>query len=100
MAVSDGTDVKVDRHATRRVKAAYNAFEERRLKEMGEDGSGQGLRLSQKKERIRDEFKRSPENPLNNTMNVEHNATKEEIALRKAQEKDRVETLYTSKNSK
>ncbi|XXG98533.1 hypothetical protein Hte_004857 [Hypoxylon texense] len=99
-ALTEDSEVKVDRHATRRVKAAYNAFEERRLKEMADDGSGQGLRLSQKKERIRDEFKRSAENPLNSTLNVDHNATKEEIAQTKAQEKARVETLYTSKSSK
>lgn len=96
-ALTENSDVKVDRHATRRVKAAYTAFEERRLKEMSEDGSGQGLRLSQKKERIHDEFKKSPENPHNNTLNVEHNATKDDIAQTKAQDKARVETLYSSK---
>ncbi|KAI1776875.1 hypothetical protein F4818DRAFT_412115 [Hypoxylon cercidicola] len=100
VVVTDGSDVKVDRHANKRVKAAYAVFEERRLEEMSKDGSGQGLRLSQKKERIHDEFKRSPENPLNNTLNVDHNATKEEIVETKAQERARIEALYSSKSSK
>ena len=39
---------KVDRHPERRFKAAYNAYEERRLQEMENDGTGQGLRLNQK----------------------------------------------------
>ena len=99
MALADDSDVKVDRNANKRVKAAYAAFEERRLQEMSEDGSGQGLRLSQKKELIRSEFKRSPDNPLNGTLNVKHNATKEEVAQTKAQEKARVETLYSTKTS-
>ena len=41
-------DAKIDRHPERRFKAAFAAFEERRLTEMDNDGSGQGLRQNQK----------------------------------------------------
>lgn len=41
-------NAKIDRHPERRFKAAYAAYEERRLAEMENDGSGQGLRQNQK----------------------------------------------------
>ncbi|KAI1409651.1 hypothetical protein F5Y13DRAFT_169749 [Hypoxylon sp. FL1857] len=101
VAVSESTDdIKVDRHATKRVGAAYAAFEERRLKEMKEDGSGSGMRLGSRKEQIRKEFLTSPENPLRHRLNVAHNATKEEIAAVKQEERARIEALYSSKSSK
>ncbi|KAL7627520.1 hypothetical protein AAE478_001713 [Parahypoxylon ruwenzoriense] len=78
-ALAKPSDVKIDRHPERRFPAAYAAFEERRLREMDEDGSGTGLRLAQKKNRIKKEFKNSPENPTHNPLNAKHNATKEEI---------------------
>ncbi|OTA96146.1 hypothetical protein M434DRAFT_393233 [Hypoxylon sp. CO27-5] len=97
--LSKSTEIKVDRHARRRVGAAYAAFEERRLKEMKEDGSGKGKRLNTKREQIWKEFEKSPENPLNNTLNVAHNATKEEIEELKQQEKARSRALFTTKSS-
>ncbi|KAI1210888.1 uncharacterized protein F4807DRAFT_420746 [Annulohypoxylon truncatum] len=97
--LGSSNEVKVDRNAKRRVKAAFAAFLERRLNEMTEDGSGKGLRLSQKRERIWAEFVKSDENPLNNALNVDHNATKEEIAAVKANEKARAKAVYTSKAS-
>jgi len=81
---------KIDRHPERRRKAAYAAFEERRLKEMDTDGSGAGLRLNQRKERIRKEFEKSPENPMNQ-LSVAYDASKEEIAQLKQAEKSKVE---------
>ena len=45
---SSSANDKIDRHPERRFKAAYSAFEERRLQEMESDGTGQGLRLNQK----------------------------------------------------
>ncbi|OTB08134.1 hypothetical protein M426DRAFT_317234 [Hypoxylon sp. CI-4A] len=89
IALGGPPDVKVDKHAERRVGAAYKAFEARRLEEMEEDGSGKGLRLSQKKKQIMTEFKKSPENPLNN-VHVEHNATRDEI--REIRERERAKT--------
>ncbi|KAI1481553.1 hypothetical protein F4774DRAFT_35638 [Daldinia eschscholtzii] len=99
IAVSGGNDVKVDRHPERRAPAAYRAFEERRLKEMEEDGTKKLLNHSQRTKLIREEFKKSPENPLNNINNVSHNATKDEINATKQREVERIEALY-SKGSK
>lgn len=81
---------KVDRHPERRRKAAYAAFEERRLKEMDADGSGAGLRLNQRKERLRKEFEKSPENPFNQ-ISVAYDASRDEIAQVKEQEKAKIE---------
>ncbi|KAI0152391.1 hypothetical protein F4776DRAFT_29410 [Hypoxylon sp. NC0597] len=101
VAVSESSnDIKVDRNATKRIGAAYAAFEARRLREMKEDGSGSGMRLGSKKEQIRKEFLTSPENPLRNRLNVAHNATKEEIEEVKKEERARIEALYSSKSSK
>ncbi|KAI0840941.1 hypothetical protein F5Y06DRAFT_233745 [Hypoxylon sp. FL0890] len=101
VAVPESTnDIKVDRHPSRRVGAAYAAFEERRLKEMKEDGSGAGMRLGSKKVQIGKEFLTSPENPLMHRLNVAHNATKEEIEAVKQEERARIEALYSSKSSK
>ncbi|KAI0387890.1 hypothetical protein F5Y04DRAFT_241233 [Hypomontagnella monticulosa] len=98
--LGNSSEVKVDRNAGRRVKAAYAAFEERRLQEMKEDGSGEGKRLNTKREQIWKEFLKSEENPLNNSLNVEYNATKDEVAQAKEQEKIRKQDMYTSKSSK
>ncbi len=95
VVLADSSVTKADRHAERRVKAAYTAFKERRLEEMNEDGSGKGLRLSQKLAQIKTEFKKSPENPLNN-LHVKHNATKEEIEDLKQQERGQTEARLTS----
>ncbi|KAI5917081.1 DUF1014-domain-containing protein [Camillea tinctor] len=91
------SDTKVDKHAERRVKAAYAAFEERRLIEMSHDGSGKHLRLSQKQEQIRKEFKKSPENPLNQ-LHVQHNASQAEIQAAKEREKDSAEARLVASN--
>jgi len=88
---------KIDRHPERRRKAAYAAFEERRLKEMDADGSGAGLRLNQRKERIRKEFEKSPENPMNQ-LAVAYDATKEELAQLRQAEKSKVEGRLATKD--
>ncbi|KAL1879373.1 hypothetical protein VTK73DRAFT_7104 [Phialemonium thermophilum] len=90
------SDTKIDRHPERRFKAAYAQFEERRLKEMETDGTGQGLRLNQKKERIKKEFEKSPENPFNQ-VNARFDATKEELAQIREQEKAKIEARLASK---
>lgn len=81
---------KVDKHPERRFKAAFAAYEERRLKEMDEDGSGQGLRQNQKRERIRKEFEKSEDNPFNQ-INARYDATKEELQDLQAGEKHKIE---------
>lgn len=54
---------EVDKHPEKRMKAAYTAFEERRLKTLKEEQPT--LRLSQLKQIIFKEWQKSPENPLN-----------------------------------
>ena len=88
---------KIDRHPERRRKAAYTTFEERRLKEMEADGSGAGLRLNQRKEKIRKEFEKSPENPMNQ-VSVSYDASKEEVARVVEQEKKKIEGRLASKD--
>lgn len=87
---------KIDKHPERRFKAAFAAFEERRLKEMDEDGSGQGLRQNQKKEKIRKEFEKSEENPFNQA-NAKYDSTKDEIREIKEKEKAKIEARLTEK---
>ncbi|KAK0636940.1 hypothetical protein B0T17DRAFT_94840 [Bombardia bombarda] len=96
LSLTASSDAKIDRHPERRFKAAYAQFEERRLAEMETDGSGAGLRQNQKKERIKKEFEKSPENPFNQ-MTVAYDATKEEIAKSKVEEKARVEARLALK---
>lgn len=90
LSLTTGDATKIDKHPERRFKAAYAAFEERRLREMDEDGSGQGLRQNQKKEKIRKEFERSPENPFNQ-VSVAYDATKEEVREVREREKRKIE---------
>lgn len=89
-------DPKIDRHPERRFKAAHAAFEERRLKEMETDGTGAGLRLNQKKDKIRKEFEKSPENPFNQ-VSARYDASKEDLARIKHQEKSKIEGRLAAK---
>lgn len=95
LATSSNND-KIDRHPERRFKAAYAAFEERRLAEMEKDGSGQGLRLNQKKEKIKKEFEKHPDNPFNQ-VNARYDATREELAQLKEQERQKIEARLGAK---
>ncbi|KAK3390918.1 hypothetical protein B0H63DRAFT_125993 [Podospora didyma] len=90
-------DAKIDRHPERRFKAALAQFEERRLKEMETDGSGAGLRNNQKLMRIRKEFEKHPDNPFNQAS-ARYDASKEEVAELKNQERNKIETLLSSKD--
>jgi hypothetical protein len=67
---------KLDRHPERRFKAAYAAYEERRLDEMKDE---KGLRRNQKIDQIRKEFEKHPDNPFNQ-VNASYNATREEMS--------------------
>lgn len=79
---------KVERHPERRFKAAYAAFEARRLPEIEEENPG--LRRQQRIELCRKEFDKSDENPFNQ-VHVKVNATKEEIAQVRQQERGKTE---------
>lgn len=88
---------KVDKHPERRFKAAFAAYEERRLKEMDTDGSGQGLRQNQKREKIRKEFEKSEENPFNQ-VSARYDATKEELKELQLAEKSKIEKRLAEKS--
>ncbi|KAG5930292.1 hypothetical protein E4U53_002269 [Claviceps sorghi] len=91
LSLATGTDdSKVDKHPERRFAAAFAKYEERRLAEMKADGSGVGLRLDQRKQRIRKEFDKSPENPFNQ-VTAAYNATRGDLEQVKAQEKAKIE---------
>ncbi|RMZ82796.1 hypothetical protein DV738_g1607, partial [Chaetothyriales sp. CBS 135597] len=74
----DKNSQAVERHPERRFKAAYKAFEERRLPEI--EAENPGLRRNQRIELIKKEFEKSEENPFNQAGNVRFDATKEDIA--------------------
>ncbi|KAM4056840.1 coiled-coil domain-containing protein [Hirsutella rhossiliensis] len=83
-------DSKIDKHPEKRFAAAYAKYEERRLQEMKADGSGTGLRLEQRKQRIRKEFDKSPENPFNQ-VTAAYNATRDDLSQTRAHEMSKVE---------
>ncbi|KAH8879703.1 DUF1014-domain-containing protein [Thozetella sp. PMI_491] len=99
LSVTEGgsSDSKIDRHPERRFKAAYAKFEDRRLKEMEDDGTGAHLRLAQRKDKIRKEFEKSPENPFNQ-LSAQYNASKDHISEMRAQEKAKIETRLAGKD--
>lgn len=85
---SNNPSERVDRHPERRYKAAYAAYEARRMPEVEEEHKG--LRKNQRIELIRKEFERSPENPFNQA-NARFDSTREEIKEIKEQERDKTE---------
>jgi len=86
---SNNPSEKIDRHPERRFKAAYAAYEARRMPEVEEENKG--LRKQQRVDLIRKEFERSPENPFNQ-VNARFDTTREEIKEMKEQEREKVET--------
>lgn len=97
LSLTTGSAAKVEKHPERRFKAAFAAFEERRLKEMDEDGSGQGLRQNQKKERIRKEFEKSEENPFNQIV-AAYDASKDDLKEAQLAEKAKIEQRLGGKD--
>jgi hypothetical protein len=89
LTTGSANDLKLDRHPERRFKAAYKAYEERRLPEI--EVEHPGLRKNQRIDIIRKEFERSEENPFNQTGNVKFDASKEELAETRRKVKDGVE---------
>jgi hypothetical protein len=85
----------IERHPERRFRAAYAAFEARRLEEMRDDRT---LRRQQKVDLVRKEFEKSPENPFNQ-VSVRFNATREQIAEVRDKEKERIEARLGSPTS-
>ncbi|RAL05194.1 coiled-coil domain-containing protein 124 [Aspergillus ibericus CBS 121593] len=83
---------KIDRHPERRFKAAYAAFEARRLPEI--EAENPGLRRNQRVELCKKEFEKSEENPFNQ-VHVAFDASREEIASVREAEKRKVEARLT-----
>ena len=83
---------KVDRHPERRFKAAYAAFEARRLPEI--EAENPGLRRNQRVELCKKEFEKSEENPFNQ-VHVAFDASREEVANVREAEKRKVEARLT-----
>ena len=76
-------------HPERRFKAAFAAFEERRLDEMKDE---KGLRRQQKVEQIRKEFEKSPENPFNQSLVGKFDMSKEDKVEMREKEREARET--------
>ena len=91
---SDNAAGKVDRHPERRYKAAYAAYEARRLPELEQEQKG--LRRQQRIEAIRKEFEKSPENPFNQ-VSAKFDSTKEEIREIKDKERAQIEARLIEK---
>lgn len=68
IAVLEDQTVAIEKHPEKRMKAAYLAFEERRLSELKIEKPT--LRLSQLKQLLKKEWLKSPENPLNEQLNL------------------------------
>lgn len=85
---SSNPSEKVDRHPERRFKAAYAAYEARRMPEVEEEHKG--LRKQQRIDMIRKEFERSPDNPFNQA-NARFDSTRDEIRDIKDKEREKVE---------
>ncbi|MCJ1249304.1 hypothetical protein MMC30_006527 [Trapelia coarctata] len=79
---------QVERHPERRYKAAYAAFEARRLPELEEEMKG--LRRGQRIEVCRKEFEKSAENPFNQ-VSARFDASREEVREVKEGVRERVE---------
>ncbi|KAF7188490.1 Coiled-coil domain-containing protein, partial [Pseudocercospora fuligena] len=82
---------KIDRHPERRFKAAYAAYEDRRLDEMKDE---KGLRRQQKIDQIRKEFEKHPDNPFNQVAGS-YNMSKEEMNELRDSEKAKKEAMLT-----
>ncbi|KAL8932893.1 MAG: hypothetical protein Q9216_006627 [Gyalolechia sp. 2 TL-2023] len=79
---------KIDRHPERRFKAAYAAYEARRMPEL--EAEMKGLRRQQRVDIVRKEFERSAENPFNQ-VSVGFDASREEVREVRAMEREKVE---------
>jgi len=60
----------LDQHPEKRMKAAYLAYEERRMPEVKAENPN--LRLSQLKQIIKKDWNKAPENPLNQRLHATH----------------------------
>ncbi|EED22267.1 DUF1014 domain protein [Talaromyces stipitatus ATCC 10500] len=94
LELTESGNAKIDRHPERRFKAAYAAFEARRLPEI--EAEHPGLRKQQRVEICKKEFEKSDENPFNK-VNVAFDASREEIAVVREAERRKVEARLAGK---
>lgn len=87
------SDKDIDRHPERRVKAAFAAYEDRRLPELRKENPG--LRLQQIKNLLFKEFQKSPENPMNQETNIKFNASRDEFKSFKDEVRNKREQKFT-----
>lgn len=86
---------KIDKHPERRRAKAFEAWMERVGNERDEEMKGQ-YNKSQRKQRLWEEFLRSPDNP-ENQIAAQYNATREELRQMQAEEKRKIEERLGSK---
>ncbi|KAK7699227.1 hypothetical protein SLS64_011856 [Diaporthe eres] len=86
--------LKIDRHPEKRVVPAYEAWKERRLQQLTDEGyfKIKGNKRSKVMEELWAEFDKSPENPMNQAHGS-YDMTQEDIAEIRAQEKEKTEKL-------
>ena len=70
VSTQNASSSAVDLHPEKRVRAAYLAYEERRLPTVKADNPN--LRLSQLKQIIKKDWNKSPDNPLNQRLATTH----------------------------
>lgn len=70
LSVLSTKEQEIDRHPEKRVKAAYASFEERMMPIIKDQNPT--LRLSQLKQILKKEWMKSPENPLNQKLLLNH----------------------------
>lgn len=90
----DHKNIKLDQHPERRRGQAFAAFSDRREKELKDEGSR--LNFTQRRQLLHEEFKKSPENPLNQAY-VNYNATQEERQAALHAEVEKKEAYLTAK---
>lgn len=82
----------IDRHPEKRVKAAFAAFEEKRIPELRKENPG--LRLQQVKNLVFREFQKLPENPMNQDTNVSYNASRDDFDQKKKEVRSKREQRF------
>lgn len=92
LSLTNKDSSKIDRHPERRFKAAYAAYEARRMPEIEEENPG--LRRNQRMDICRKEFEKSEENPFNQA-HVSFDASREEISTVKEGERKKMESRLT-----
>ncbi|OGM46698.1 DUF1014 domain protein [Aspergillus bombycis] len=92
LSLTGKDSAKIDRHPERRYKAAYAAYEARRMPEVEQENPG--LRRQQRMDLIKKEFDKSEENPFNQ-VHVAFDASKDEIAAIRDAERKKTEARLT-----